>query len=119
MFASSYVLEQRLTGEEYVLQLVLQCLPLPKQFPLYSSTICARRYALVSIKWSCDLMIPGPIACNVATLNLSQRSIFLFQCSVCHPRIGNFKSHNHLGMAAMFNLMAVVFNIEKMQCLVN
>jgi hypothetical protein len=75
--------------------------------------------SLVSIKLSCDLMIPSHTACVVATLNLSQRSLFLFQYSVCHPRTGNFKSHNYLGMAAMFNIMAVVFNIEKMQCLVN
>jgi hypothetical protein len=45
MFASSYELEQRVAGKECVLELVLQCLPLPKQFPLYSSTIYACCYA--------------------------------------------------------------------------
>jgi hypothetical protein len=46
IFASSYELDQRVAGEECALQLVLQCLPLPKQFPLNSSTICACCYAI-------------------------------------------------------------------------
>jgi hypothetical protein len=49
MFTSSYELEQRVAGEEGVLELVVQCLPLPKQFPLYSSTIYAFCY---SVKFS-------------------------------------------------------------------